>query len=1046
MSGQQAYIYQANNRLLNSVITAVVNASEKKSIVVPVIKQGNGNVRIFGDYTGQDDALYDVKIYDSVLNNPHVSAPQFYGAGSGKISDISVNNLASQTITVLCVSTGTDTENALINIEGLVFRAKTAGVTGNNIYIVIDDSGLVFTETDYTLLKDLAVGATGLNGQEYDFDTKTLTNDLVPEDAHRIRFGQNKKDIYVQYKKYVENQWEYHFIPDIIREVKAGEKVYNVTGSRTITVTDGITSETYTKIVTPADFWSKVKATSTLLEPVASSIDLTRAVDSPATKEMLTKTDAYFLPPYADTKNSEYANELIGIGVTNSAHTELIKITCKDNTFMGAEIWTVVGSSSGDHGEVLTGSIFNNGLFSFTIPSKVVVDGTVVQDWSYETEWTTRGEGVDDPMLCFDMRLGIYSQPQTLTLTYRRRPEYCFCPPVTFSDKCLGFDTEGGEITMAYTVPDLKYWTDAQIQVMLESFITGSEYSERGMSDYAYFKRQLADEDQHANLIYEQNLKPLFDRYGSLFKDLAQRLMNLPEDDPATLQSMVDSYKNILDTVQLVVGSNTSTWNGTSWSTGYAWFNQWTMNSGNVDFRYSTSNFQALVDSCLLYERTYGIKKNRVVSGNNCYVENLASTYYWEVSGNKAYLPAYTDIPYYSTIKTGNEYEATKEFAFLISLPCGGSGFLEGDKIIVTIGQRDTENTYQVGDVIYLPTIASQNLYCSGGVDGDDLYTFEITSETDVFADYLLNRDTPASYTSSKLNFLITEGVVPFSVGDYFDFDIEGGRFIWRKDSGAWSSPVNISKELQDLDAGLRILFEFGVAPSFEINDTWQIKSIQSNKISNGLNPLVHIKTKGTGTIVIDAGSSVAIDSLIIDYHNLTSAFDFIASDSPSFSPAIYTQNITPTAIICDLPSTVTARYFKLDISGSFDIGYLFLGLRMQLSLDADKIEPLRRYNMKRQEKKEPFSLHGFTQKGYSVQHKSFIYNDDFNLLETMLNYLKQNGDLPFYFIPNINYSAECIRARIESDNVEFESPMDMNAPQANRLFAVTLPVVGSVE
>jgi hypothetical protein len=467
MSGQQAYIYQENNKLLDAVITAVVDKSNRKPIVTPVIKQGNGNIRIFDDFTGQDDAVYDVKILDTVLNNPHVSSPLFYGAGTGILSDVVVRNMTAQTVKIICVSTGTDTENAVINIEGLTFRAKNSGIAGNNVYILIDETPLVFTETDYTLLKDLNVGDTGLNGQEYDFETATLTNDLVPEEAKRISFGQNQVDIYVQYKQFIDNEWEYHFIPSIQRSAKTNDKVYFVTGSRTVTVTDGITTEVYTKIVTPADLWTKIKNSSTLLEPLASSIDLTRAVDSPSTKEMLTKTNAYFLPPYKGI-GSDYAGELLGIGVTNSAKTELVEIKCIDNTFMGAEVWTVKGSASGDHGQVLTGSLFDNGLFNFTIPQKITDDGQVQKDWSYRTEWENRGEGVDDPMLCFNMALGINSQPQTLTLTYTKRPKPCYCPPVGFGARCLGLEQEGGEQGMGYTVEDLTYLCDVIFENMAE--------------------------------------------------------------------------------------------------------------------------------------------------------------------------------------------------------------------------------------------------------------------------------------------------------------------------------------------------------------------------------------------------------------------------------------------------------------------------------------------------------------------------------------------------------------------------------------------------
>ena len=533
---------------------------------------------------------------------------------------------------VLCLSTGTDTTQAQIVIEGLQFRAKTAGTPGNAVYIIINDSMLEFTQTDYSTIKPLRIGDTALEGQEWDFDTKVLQGSVLPSDARRISFGLDMLHIYRQYKKFEESQWKYYFILPIQYEVKAGSRVYFVTGGRRITVTNGSTTEIYNGIITIADFWQQVRETSALIEPVNSSIDTSLNPSSPAVREFATKTDAYFLPPYRDEKSSLYAGELDSVAVTNSAKTELIKLECADNSYIGQEIWNVKGSSSGELGQARTGDISNFGHVSFLVPQKFPKDwGTAKEDWSYKVDYQVRNENEVTPAICFSLRQGISSIPQILTLEYKRKPSDCVCPPVSFSDKCLGLSQEGGEIGMAYTVPDLLFWTDVQIEVKKEAYYSG--YTSGWVEE---------EQAEGRSGAYGQSIVKGYDMavrdYVTNFKTLAQRIMNLPEDSPSLLQSMVDSYKAV------VLSLNTSAMN---WHRPFGS----TVNTFYIPrVGYSSVLYGSLTDSVLNYERTYGVKKNSVVAFGTCYID-AGGEYYWEVRGAKAYLPAFTDIPYYSTIK-----------------------------------------------------------------------------------------------------------------------------------------------------------------------------------------------------------------------------------------------------------------------------------------------------------------------------------------------------------------------------------------------------------
>jgi hypothetical protein len=1020
MSGQQAYLYQKNNKAVDAVIDWAISPSGKPVLIYPVSKRGNGNIRAYGSFTGQEDARYEVKVLDTALENPVVSAPVFRGAGTGKISDIAASGLEAQKISVECLSTGTSSAKAIIEIEGLRFRAKYAGSAGNGISVTVDDSKLLFTETDYSTVMDLKEGDTGLEGQEWDFDTKVLQGDLVPADARRIAFGQDMLHIYVQYKKFEDGKWKYYFIQPVQYAVNKGTPVYFVTGGRTITVTDGVTTETYAGIITAADLWQKVKASSAVIEPVDSSIDTTRGTSSPAVREMTTKTDAYFLPAYAGEKSSEYAGELDSILVRDDAKTELIQIECADNSYIGAEVWNVKGSSSGNMGQAKTGEFADFGRVGFTVPQRFPKDwGTVKEDWSYKVAYASRDQGVTPPGICFFMRLGINSQPQTLVLEYKKKPVECGCPaPPAFSDKCLGFDEKGGEIGMSYTVPDLLFWTDAKIDTLKESNWLAKDEPENfegrsGSATPALLKSPL------------NTFESATAEYVSMFKALAQRIMGLPEDAPSQLQAMVDQYKAVVESLTIASG------------------NPWTSADPPYIFEvhYDTTAYMSLVETVLNYERTYGVKKNSVTPPGSCYIDP-GGDYYWEVRGSKAYLPAFTDTPYYSTVLQSGQMINTKDFAFLISTPCGGE-LAEGDTITVSIGGVQFAKTYQLGDITYLPTVAGQDLLLNGGVDGDDTYTFGVTGEKDNFPDYLLNRTDPAQYATSKLSFQIDDGVVMFQVADIFEFNIEGGRWIWKKDGGAWSAPLGIAQTLQALDAGLSVAFDFGVSPSFLQGDTWEVLCVQENKAANMIIPQDILAGNGTGNITLSFDAPVTVDTLIIDKHDLAADITLQASNQADFGVLIHNEAIPVSALICKIiDGGITAQYFRIIAAGENRIGYLFLGNMMQLSLDADSVLPLRRFQMSRTTGSKPFSLLDRMQWGYNVGYSSFILNADFELLDEMIQYLKSNNDMPLYFLANINYPDACIRATIDADNIEFGGDIDDNAPQDKRLYTVTIPVV----
>jgi hypothetical protein len=51
---------------------------------------------------------------------------------------------------------------------------------------------------------------------------------------------------------------------------------------------------------------------------------------------------------------------------------------------------------------------------------------------------------------------------------------------------------------------------------------------------------------------------------------------------------------------------------------------------------------------------------------------------------------------------------------------------------------------------------------------------------------------------------------------------------------------------------------------------------------------------------------------------------------------------------------------------------------------------------------------------------------------------------MPFYFVANSDYPDKLtLRAAIDIDNIEPGSDIDLNAPEANRLYTISLPIRG---
>jgi len=167
-------------------------------------KQGGGNVKLVGNYTGALSTAIDIEILDENGDERRVSQPISNAVGSGLISGISASLAVDpQTFVIKLEDLGTETVQARAPIQGSTLEAIPIGVLGNALSLTVDTSGLVMTPRGYSLPEALQQGQNAYVGDSWNFDTPALNDDgTIPDNAPRIRFGEDSQ-IYLADKKHV---------------------------------------------------------------------------------------------------------------------------------------------------------------------------------------------------------------------------------------------------------------------------------------------------------------------------------------------------------------------------------------------------------------------------------------------------------------------------------------------------------------------------------------------------------------------------------------------------------------------------------------------------------------------------------------------------------------------------------------------------------------------------------------------------------------------------------------------------------------------------
>lgn len=474
------YLTNDRNALrLASPITASNVVASSALYRTALLREGGGLVRLTGGYTGQADATFEVEVLNTtIVGTPRVSAPTFAGVGNGVMSAISApGGMAAQEWSVTLVDLGTDTRKAYVPFQGVTLQARTAGTPGNLITITVNESGIAAAATSYSLLESLQAGSNEYTGAQWNFGAAVLNPDgTVPATAPRLRFGSDPQ-VYRAYKFYRDGQYVHGFSPAPVRDVEAGAPVYTITGSRTVVVTDGTTTNTYTTITTLFSLLSAINGDAAALLEVVEPVTNDLSPGGMGTQDLSVQTRSFVASINRD--GTQYVQEAdIGLGIGASSPTEVLTIRCSDAGIAGAERWAVAGTISGTRLEAVTAVAYTDGGFTFTIPARLPPGESPVGDNFAVFKIGTRPAGETVPSMCYEnLVAGAEAQAKVYRFVWTRRPgAACDCDTAGIvggpNDDYLGVDPPGGA-TVA-TIPAALQTRAEDLYAWRATFIEGN--------------------------------------------------------------------------------------------------------------------------------------------------------------------------------------------------------------------------------------------------------------------------------------------------------------------------------------------------------------------------------------------------------------------------------------------------------------------------------------------------------------------------------------------------------------------------------------------
>lgn len=442
------------------------------------------------------------------------------------------------------------------------------------------------------------------------------------------------------------------------------------------------------------------------------------------------------------------------------------------------------------------------------------------------------------------------------------------------------------------------------------------------------------------------------------------------------------------------------------------------------------------------------------IQGGQCWRESLTAIYYW-VAESDDYLPAFSDTAYYSAVELDGAAVCTQEFGFVPQVSDPGS-LIEGDQIVINISGTASGGVRD-GDEWLIPVIAGGAKQFAGGEDGNPVQTWAVVgSSHGAYPDYSLNPSAPLPYVAGPGEIEITQGAIPFAVGDAIRFSIESGQGRWRNRpvGGAWGAwtAFNLYDGVVDIGDGLEIEARQGIAPSFVVGDRWNAEALAIfgaaqmavSNIDTGC------RWGAAGTVIdLDAGSIKRIDGVLIGMHTIPqSSVVLVQLSSVPIDGAIPSQITTLTWTWAKgaiwLPAGIDARYLRITSSLAGGIRWLWAGAGWQPTVSPSGMDVVRRYHSQRGTGMDAGGVAQGAAWDVTVEWRdgdARLADASADALMARVDYAVNSRYLPLAVVPNIEVANRAYIGILESDSVAVE---DLWSYQIDdRFLAVSIAFAG---
>lgn len=1052
-----------------------------------VSKTGGGVVTLTGD--GVEDATYDIEVVNNtIVGTPTVSTPVYTGVGNPVMSLLAASGgTAAQRFGVTLIDLGTDTTHAFTPWQGVTLQAVASGSGGNSITIEVDESGIVRTGTDYALLEAITRDANEYVGDAWNFGAPTLNPDgTIPSSAPRISFGADPQ-VYRQYREYVDGRYVYRFSPAPVRDVQEGARVYAVTGTRLVGIQSGIFLWTYT-VTTLYSLLTQIIADASCPIDVVGAVTNDLSPGGMAMVEMSVRTVSYVQSIESDGTVFVRGAEL-DIDVTDDAPTELLTITCKRSDYIGAELWEVRGTVSGELADAVTNVAYDGTDYDFTIPQLLAPTIEPAAEKSAVLDLVARDTGEQLPKLCVEnFVLGADARDRVFTYRWAQRVTECTCDDVEIDGgpdgDILGTEDEYvGElipVTLQTRVQSLYNWRNtfvaSQASILAgTTVVTGdtslapagtvaadvTDVTSAGAADAVSLLQRVGAavkvdrvDIRAANkavALLHETLVDIYDTNGAA----------LPGAAGTAWDSALTDLQTDFSALSTLVGSNFwRTWS--AYAVHAAMFDEDALRVAQNAFSNAllTADFDGYMEKWrarMDYVRTIGGVspdfEGSTRPGNDVWQDEGGTAWFESENGLLPIQPGYY---YHSCFLSEDDIPvATREFGIGVGIGCV-EAMKAGDKLVITINASgNVRVTYQVGDQFRVRVVNGSAIPLGGGQTGTDTQTWRVLgSVAGALADYSLYKPTPGTYSTGGLTFKITPGGINSALGDEFEFYIEGGQFRWRKNAGSWSANTQIAATVA-IDAPISAQFDSGAAPSWVIGDSYSFSIAALHTLARLCSPVDGARLNGDTTggtqasIAYTATMFDATERTFLFARNLTSAVAISLSVWDSVHAVLlwgndYNLNEGDNAI--DLTDDIDGFSDGDELRFAlYDVGYpvpvippmagLWLGHPVELELPTGAVDP----GVTKKRIKLGTPTRSKARLGATIQHSAVAESAFADFLDR-LNDAAVNHEGRFAVVWPAGTQSECGIVKVTGDELEVEDEFDFQpADNTDRLLKFQL-------